>query len=126
MRSKALEGLEICLDGHRVRSSLRVSRVGAYHVAIETVLPDRGIELHSFYTGHPNLDRSEVAHLELTRNRRTLRSAELSAGEVPVVWARRRCVLDHLARLVDFLAELDYPSVAVDVTDGLLAGAERE
>lgn len=124
MRSEKLDGLEIRLGDRAVRSSIRVTSGGAYHVAVETVLPDRGIELHSFYTGHPSLDRSQVTHLELAPASRTITSRELNAREIPVVWARRRCVFDHLARLSGFLSERDLGPALIDFEDELLLGVE--
>jgi integrase-like protein len=103
MRAQRLEGLDVRLGGHRVRSWLQVTGVGAYHVVVETVSPDRGIELHSSYTGHPQIAESRFVHLELAPGRHVIRSEVLMAGEVPVVSARRRCLLDHLAALVDLL-----------------------
>ena len=35
--------------------------VGAYILAIETVLPDQAIDLHSVYTGHANV-KTQVTH----------------------------------------------------------------
>jgi hypothetical protein len=103
---------------------LRVTGVGAYQLVVETVLPDRGIELHSSYTGHPQIAESRVVHLELAPGRHSIRSEELRAGEVPVARARRRCLLDHLAALVDLLGELGWAGVAVEVADELIVGVE--
>ena len=112
------------LAGSRVRSSTTVASVGAYHLAVATVLPDRGVELESFYTGHEQLGESNVTHLLLAPGLRALHAEPLSHLEVPVVWARRRCLYDHLQRLGDFLRDLGYGHVQIDVCDEVLAGAE--
>src|SRR5438552_16942315 len=83
------------LAGSPVRSSTTVAGVGAYHLALATVLPDRGVELASFYTGHEQLGESHVTHLLLAPGLRALRAGPLSQSEVPVVWARPRCLCHH-------------------------------
>jgi hypothetical protein len=112
------------LAGSRVRSATNVASVGAYHLALATVLPDRGVELESFYTGHERLGKSHVTHLLLAPGLRALQAESLPQSEVPVVWARRRCLYDHLQRLGDFLRELGYERVQIDVVDEAFAGVE--
>ena len=112
------------LAGSRVRSATTVASVGAYHLALATVLPDRGVELESFYTGHEQLGESHVTHLLLAPALRALRAEPLAQPELSVVWARRRCLYDHLQRLGDFLRELGYERVQIDVEDEALAGIE--
>jgi hypothetical protein len=112
------------LAGSRVRSATTVASVGAYHLALATVLPDRGVELETFYTGHEQLGESHVTHLLLAPGSRALRAEPLTQSEVPVVWARRRCLYDHLQRLGDFLRELGYARVQIDIGDEALAGVE--
>jgi hypothetical protein len=65
-----------------------------------------------------------VTHLLLAPGSRALRAEPLAQPEVPVVWARRRCLYDHLQRLGDFLRELGYERVQIDVCDEALAGVE--
>lgn len=46
--SSRLRSWEWLAAGFAVR---RPAHVGAYHLALATVLPDRGVEVESFYTG---------------------------------------------------------------------------
>jgi hypothetical protein len=124
MEAEKVEGLDVGLDGHRVRCSFAASSVGAYQVVLVTVLPDRGIELHSSYTGHPNIPESVVTHLELAPGRRTIDTRRLRAIEVPVVWGRRRCLFDHLARLADLIRECGYESATIAYDDELVLALE--
>ena len=93
-------------------------------LAIAGVLEIGRKELASFYTGHERLAESHVTHLLLAPGLRALRAEPLSQSEVPVVWARRRCLYDHLQVLADFLRELGYEGVQIDVCDEALASVE--
>ena len=71
-----------------------------------TALPDRGVELHSTYTGYAGADTA-ITELRLAPGEEP--STELRSVEhevLPVTHARRRCLYDHLQRLQGFLAEL--------------------
>ena len=114
----------IGLGGRPVRSTTRVISVGAYQVVFTTVLPDRGIELHSSYMGHDAIHASQVTHLLLAPGERSFEARELPQAEVPVVWARRRCLYDHLQRLGDFLRELGHFDASIDVLDEALLAVE--
>lgn len=107
-----------------MRSETCVAGVGAYHVALTTVVRDLAIELESFYTGHDKLAESHVTHLLLAPSLREFELRPLVHSEVPVVFARRRCVYDHFQRLQDFLAELGYDRVRVDFVDEALLAIE--
>src|SRR4051794_4360816 len=96
MRTYLDPGADVMLAGNRVRTSTTVAGVGAYHLALATVLPDRGVELHSFYTGHDRLGETSVTHLLLAARGRELRTGPCRNSEIPVMWARRRCLYDHL------------------------------
>lgn len=112
------------LGGYPVRTSTTVASSGAYHVALATVLPDRGIEVHSFYTGHDRLGRSSVTHLLLAPRAGELHTESLRHSEIPVMWARRRCLYDHLHRVADFLRELGHERVEIDVDDDSVSVVE--
>jgi hypothetical protein len=124
MRTYLDPGPDVMLAGNRVRTSTTVAGVGAYHLALATVLPDRGVELHSFYTGHDRLGATSVTHLLLAPRRRALRTAARRNSEIPVMWARRRCLYDHLQCLADWLRELGHEDVRIEVDDDALGAVE--
>lgn len=115
----------IALGGRIVRSETRVDGVGAWHVVLRTVLRDLGVELQSSYTGHDHLSESGVIHLVLAPELHELEPRLLSQAAVPVVWARRRCLYDHLQRLQDLLGELGHDSVEIDVLDDALLAVDQ-
>jgi hypothetical protein len=114
----------LMLAGNNVRSSTTVAGVGAYHLALATVLPDRGVELHSFYTGHDRLGETSVTRLLLAPGGRKLRAGPCRNSEVPVMWARRRCLYDHLQCLADWLRELGHEDVRIELDDDALSAVE--
>jgi hypothetical protein len=124
MRTYLDPGPDLMLAGNRVRSSTKVAGVGAYHLALATVLPDRGVELHSFYTGHDRLGETSVTHLLLAPGGRELRTEPCLHSEIPVMWARRRCLYDHLQRLADWLRELGHEGVRIDLDDDALPAVD--
>jgi hypothetical protein len=112
------------LVGTAVRSETLVADVGAYHLALTTVLPDCGIELESFYTGHDRLGESRVTHLLLAPSKREFDEHELRHSEIPVLFARRRCLYDHLQRLQQFADEIGLGALQVDVGEQTLLAIE--
>jgi hypothetical protein len=49
---------------------------------------------------------------------------ELRGAEVPVVHARRRCLIDHLERLQKILADAGFGDARIDVEDEALLAIE--
>ena len=49
---------------------------------------------------------------------------ELRGAEVPVVHARRRCLIDHLERLQQLLEEVGFGAARIDVDDETLLAIE--
>lgn len=122
MRKPVEPAPQFSLASRWVPAETLVAEVGAYHLVLATVLPDFGVEVESFYTGHEVLAESRVTHLLLAPGRREFDEHELRHDEVPVVFARRRCLYDHLQRLQEFVAELGIGRLKVDVgEDALLA-----
>jgi hypothetical protein len=115
---------DVMLAGNRVRTSTTVAGVGAYHLALATVLQDRGVELHSFYTGHDRLGETRVTHLRLAPGGRELRTEPCRHAEIPVMWARRRCLYDHLQCLADWLRELGHEDVRIELDDDALSAVD--
>jgi hypothetical protein len=124
MRTYLDSGPDLMLAGHRVRSSTTVAGVGAYHLALATVLPDRAVELHSFYTGHDRFGETTVTRLLLAPGGRELRTERCLHSEIPVMWARRRCLYDHLQCLSDWLRELGHADVRIELDDDVLGAVE--
>jgi hypothetical protein len=89
-------GVELVLDGRRVASETRYGEAGAYVLALCTCLPDLGVELHSVYVGHPGTS-THVTHLALfgPPSQAASETTVRPEGELPVVFARRRCLFDH-------------------------------
>jgi hypothetical protein len=94
--------IKIAIDGEPVRCSTLATSIGAYIVAIETVLPDQAIDLHSIYTGHANT-KTQATHLILTPDLRQATTVEHDHDQLPVIHSRRTCLYDHLHQLQDLL-----------------------
>ncbi len=99
--------VEIVVNGRTADSETRISSVGAYVLAIETVLPaqDHALSLHSIYVGHKHTT-TQATHLRLAKGgiRETV-TVEHEHDSIPVVYARRRALYDHLQTLQDLLEE---------------------
>src|SRR5690348_15920257 len=88
------------IDGKPVETSTRIAAAGGYVLTLSTVLPRRGIELHSTYTGHPLAERTLVSELFLCKSREPLlHTREANPRELPVLHERGNCLYDHLLHL---------------------------
>ena len=105
MTERALIPLCIMVEGHHERSETRVASAGPYALVLSSVLPDRAVELHSTYLGHPGAV-TRASHLLLAPGVSDSDAAEHSEDAISVMVARRRCLYDHLQRLQDFLEQL--------------------
>ncbi len=114
--------IEITLDGAPERFETRLASAGAYALVLSSVLPDRAIELHSSYLGHPGAP-TRASHLMLAPGITDSESVEHDESSIPVMVARRRCIYDHLQRLQDFLAELGH-AVQIPLADDALLAVE--
>jgi hypothetical protein len=95
----------ILIDARQVRSLTRVTSIGPCVLVLDTVLPDRGLELHSVYVGHKHTT-TQATHLRLARGGiRETTTIEHEHDAIPVMYARRRCLYDHLQQLQDLLEE---------------------
>ncbi len=115
--------IKIAIDGEPIRSSTLATSVGAYILAIETVLPDQAIDLHSVYTGHANT-RTQATHLILTPELREATTVEHDHDQLPVTHARRTCLYDHLHQLQDLLQSHGI-DVQVPIDDDAISAIER-
>jgi hypothetical protein len=116
----ALIPLRITLDGHLERSETRLASAGPYALVLSSVLPDRAIELHSSYLGHPGAV-TRASHLLLAPGMSESDAAEYSGESMSVMVARRRCLYDHLQRLQDFLEALGHTAQIPLAEDALIA-----
>jgi hypothetical protein len=113
--------IQIAVDGAPERSETRLASAGAYVLVLSSVLPDRAVELHSSYLGHPGTP-TQASHLMLAPGISDSETFEHDESLIPVMFARRRCVFDHLQRLQDLLAELGHTVQVPLADDALLAG----
>jgi hypothetical protein len=114
--------IEITVDGARERFETRLASAGPYALVLSSVLPDRAIELHSSYLGHPGAP-TQASHLMLAPGISDSDALEHDESLIPVMVARRRCIYDHLQRLQDFLGELGH-TVEIPLADDALLAVE--
>jgi hypothetical protein len=115
--------VKITLDAQRARSETLASSVGAYVLVIDTVLPDRGVSLHSTYAGHTRTD-TLATHLLLATGAYNAICERHKHDQLPVIFARRRCLYDHLHQLQDLLDRLGLDAT-IPVDDAVIAAVER-
>lgn len=109
----------VLLDGHPVRATTRVSEVGAYVLCLSTALPDLGIDFHSTYTGHAGTE-TQITELLLAGGVAHSLGRTRPHEELPVVAERRRCLLDHLARLRERLEQQSRLAARIETKDETL------
>lgn len=109
-----------------VRSETLLAEAGAYALTLSTNLSDLAVELHSSYVGHTRSATTHVAELVLGVGEAGAETSarELRGAEVPVVRARRRCLIDHLERLQEVLAASGFGAARIDVDDETLLAIE--
>ncbi len=61
----ALRAIAIQVAGRREACQTILVFAGAYLLTLSTVLPDRGVELHSSFLGHPAAELAIAGHLLL-------------------------------------------------------------
>jgi hypothetical protein len=114
------------IDGKAVETCTRIAAAGGYVLTLSTVLPRRGIELHSTYTGHPLAERTLVSELFLCKPRPpVVYTREADPRELPVLHERGNCLYDHLLRLHDLLTSLELGDVTIHDLDGALGALRR-
>ncbi len=115
--------VEITLDGEHVRSRTRASTISPYVLVLDTVIPEKGIDLHSTYTGHEGAS-TLASHLLLARGLQDTIAAEHEHDSIPVTHARRRCLYDHLQHLQD-LIEQTGAEANIPIDEQAIAAIER-
>ena len=88
-------------------------------LCLSTVLPDFGIDFHSTYTGPSDADTRITELLLAGRVAHSIARA-CAHEELPVVSGRRRCLLDHLARLRERLEQRSGLDTRIELEDETL------
>jgi hypothetical protein len=115
--------LAICVEGERRSSYTTLVRTCAYGVVLDTsvVGPERA-HLNSDYVGDPDRTARSSHFWDAPDHAPVYagwRSVEHPRGEIDVRWAPRKCLYDHLQRLLDLLEHLGY-GAAIDVGEDAL------
>jgi hypothetical protein len=122
----ALPAPDIRIAGRGVSSETLFAYAGAFQLTLSTALPEEGVQLHSSYLGHEAAERSSAAHLFIAPGALPrVWSVEHDPATLPVMNARRHCLLDHLAVLADELRERTQLEVLLDVAAGALELLDR-
>src|SRR3954447_9422563 len=92
-------GVEVALDGRSRAADTRYVEAGAYVPVLSSCVAELGVELHSVYVGHTGVS-THVTHLVLhgPPSRAATETVVRAQVELPVVFAQRRCLFDHLQR----------------------------
>ena len=109
--------LPIDIDGVRVRSETLQGSLSPYVVTIGTTLPAHGVSLYSTYHGHPG---APTVAVHLKRAPRCAPRTEMEqhrGAQLPVVFARARCLRDHAVRLQDLLEAHSGRTAAIHLSD---------
>jgi len=97
--------IRLLIDGTPTPAYTTATRAGAYVLVLATVLTEPAISLYSTYAGHERTN-TLATHLLLATDAYETIAAEHDHDQLPVMYARRRCLYDHLHRLQDLLATL--------------------
>ncbi len=108
--------LPIDIDGVRVRSETLHASLSPYVVTIGTTLPAHGVSVYSTYHGNPGASTAAVHLLRAPRIEPSTETRAHDEAQLPVVFARARCLRDHAFRLHDVLAMLGHDA-AVHLSD---------
>lgn len=114
----------IRLGGRRVGSEILYGAFGAHVLLLSTTIADVGFQFHATYVGHERTD-AQVAELLIAPGALTASTRTVERGELPVTYARERCLYDHLYALHDALRALGYDPVEIDVDEPALAVLSR-
>ena len=116
MERLALPSADIRIADRVVRSETLFAYAGAFQLTLSTALPVEGVQLHSSYLGHESAERTSAAHLMIAPGGQPhLWAVEHDPANLPVMYARRLCLLDHLAVLADELRQGTNAEVIVNV-----------
>ena len=126
MERLSLPSAEIRIADRVVPSETLFAYSGAFQLTLSTALPDEGVQLHSSYLGHESAEHSSAAHLLIAPGGRPrVWAVDHDPANLPVMYARRHCLLDHLAVLADELRQHTDHEVVIDVTPHALEQIDR-
>ena len=109
----------LTLDGRVLASETLLAVAGAHVLVLATAIGELGVTLHSSYLGHPGTE-TVASHLALTYEARSYtRTHEHQA--LPVAYARRLCLYDHLQELRVALEDEGHAGLRIDVIEEALA-----
>jgi len=121
-----LPAAEIRIAGRGVPAETLFAYAGAFQLTLSTALPDDGVQLHSSYLGHDRVEHTTASHLLIAPgDRPRLWAVEHDPADLPVMYARRHCLLDHLAVLADELRRRTPDEVLLDVHPDALEQIDR-
>lgn len=115
--------VSILIEGKQVESETRVTSIGPCVLVLDTVIPEEGVQLYSTYTGHEGTG-TLATHLKLAKGgiRETV-AAEHEHDSIPVMYARRRALYDHLQNLQDLLDEAGIEA-SIPIDEGTIVAVE--
>jgi hypothetical protein len=113
----------LTLDDKALQSETLLSVAGAHALTLSTAIGELGATLHSSYLGHPGTD-TIASHLALTREPHAFAKVH-DHDALPVAYARRRCLYDHLHELQTLLEDAGHRDLKIDVLDQALALVDR-
>ena len=116
--------LRIKIDGHATPVESIAQGWNAYTLSLSTTLPSLGVELHSTFVGHHHCPTSRAIHLELAPGISRTSAVEHDAKNLPVLFARDRCLHEHAQQLVGFLTELGH-ACSVELDEHATTSVER-
>jgi hypothetical protein len=112
----SLPSAEIRIADRVVPSETLFAYAGAFQLTLSTALPDEGVQLHSSYLGHESADHASASHLLVAPGGRPrVWAVEHDPANLWVMYARRHCLLDHLAVLADELRQHTDHEVVLDI-----------
>lgn len=113
----------LTLGGRTLRSATRIAAAGGYVVTIATAIEPLGLELQSTYVGHEQAE-THVTHLLLAHGVHEVEHRVAPHELLPVMYARRHLLYDHLLRLQDFAGERGLGPLRADVLEATLLALE--
>jgi hypothetical protein len=122
----ALPAAEVRIGFEHEDAETLLGYAGAFQLTLSTTVPDRGVQLHSSYLGHPDAEQTSASHLLVVPGRRPRQwCAQHDPATMPVAHGRRHCLLDHFAILAEQLRELTELHVEVDVSSDAFEQIDR-
>ena len=106
--------------GELIESETTAVRAGPNVVVLSTAVPALGVLVTTAYVGADDVDTIAVDLVLVARPHATNRTRVIPRDTLPVTHARERCLIDHLDRVREALAEGGAPSARIDTGDAAL------